>query len=334
MLFSVLFSLYNHVYYFISFLHSQFFVTPPYPTIRWKGKTVIVTGASSGLGLEAARHFVRLGAEKVILAVRNLENGERAKVSIEGSCGRSNVLEVRHLDLASYRSVKQFAQRAHETLERLDALVANAAVATPSFRLVEGNEMTITTNVISTFLLALLLVPLMKDTAKNTATHPHIAFVGSEVIFHTSFPERHASNIFNKLNERASARMLDRYNVSKLMLAMICREIYSYHYDNYPVVINYLNPGLCHSQLLREMSIPAYLVKLFLARTAEVGSRTLVHAASAGPGSHGQYLSDCRIEDPPAFVLRKEGVETQERVWMELSKKLEAVQPGILENLS
>ena len=323
----------RRLYHFILFLYSQVFITPPYPTLRWSGKTVIVTGANSGLGLEAARHFVRLGAEKVILAVRSLEKGNQAKESIETSTGRNGVVQVWSLDLCSYRSVKAFAAQANQELNRLDAVVEDAAVATPKFRLAEGNELTITTNVISTFLLALLLIPKMKDTAKCYNTHPHLAIIDSEVIFHTSFPERKAARIFDKLNEQASARMLDRYNVSKLMVAMTCREIVARHHGNYPVVINYSNPGLCHSELLREVWLPAYLIKLLLARTAEVGSRTLVHAASAGSASHGQYLSDAQIADPPALLLSKEGAETQERVWIELSKKLEVIEPGILSNL-
>ncbi|KAK4935630.1 hypothetical protein LTR10_023353 [Elasticomyces elasticus] len=318
---------------FLSFLHSQFFVTPPYPRTTWEGKTVIVTGANTGLGLEAARHFVRLEADKVILAVRSLDKGEKAKQSIEDSTARTNVVEVWPLDLGSYESVKQFSKRATQSLERLDAVVENAAIATPKFRLLEGNEMTITVNVISTFLLALLLLPKLKDTAQHHRTTPHLSIVCSEVIFHASFPERKSPSIFDKLNDRASSRMLDRYNVSKLMVALVCRQICSLLGDGYPVIINFLNPGLCHSELTRDVAIPAYFVKLFLARTSEVGSRTLVHAVSAGPRSHGQYLSDCRVTMPPSFVLSADGAETQKKAWSELSGRLEAIQSGILENL-
>lgn len=318
---------------FLSFLYSQFFVTPPYPRTTWEGKTVIVTGANTGLGLEAARHFVRLGADKVILAVRSLHKGEKAKQSIEDSTARTHVVEVWPLDLGSYESVKQFSKRATQSLKRLDAVVENAAIATPKFRLLEGNEMTITVNVISTFLLALLLLPKLKDTAQHHRTTPHLSIVCSEVIFHTSFPERNGPSIFDKLNDSVSARMLDRYNVSKLMVALVCRQICSVLGDGYPVIINFLNPGLRHSELTRDVAIPAYFVKLFLARTSEVGSRTLVHAVSAGPQSHGQYLSDCRVTTPPSFVLSVDGAETQKKVWRELSGRLEAIQSGILQNL-
>ncbi|KAF5988825.1 retinol dehydrogenase 12 [Fusarium bulbicola] len=66
----------------------------PVPTTSFQGQTIIVTGSNTGLGLEAARHFVRLDAELVILAVRSLEKGEAAKASIEASTKRKNVVQV------------------------------------------------------------------------------------------------------------------------------------------------------------------------------------------------------------------------------------------------
>jgi retinol dehydrogenase-12 len=107
------------------FLYSQFFVTPKYPDTSCKGQTLIVTGANTGLGLEASRHLVRLGAEKVILACRNLEKGEAAVRDIEASTKRTGVAEVWSLDLSSFESVKEFAKRV-DGLKRIDAIVENA----------------------------------------------------------------------------------------------------------------------------------------------------------------------------------------------------------------
>lgn len=58
------------------------------------GKTYIVTGSNTGLGLETARHLVQFGASRVILAVRNLTAGETAKKDIEKSAGRQGIVEV------------------------------------------------------------------------------------------------------------------------------------------------------------------------------------------------------------------------------------------------
>jgi retinol dehydrogenase-12 len=101
-----------------------------------------VTGANVGLGKEAARHFVRLRASKVILACRSVAKGEEAKRDIESTTRRTGVLEVWPLDLADYASVKSFATRA-EGLERLDVVLENAGVNTKTFKLVAGNEMNV-----------------------------------------------------------------------------------------------------------------------------------------------------------------------------------------------
>jgi hypothetical protein len=71
-----------------------------------------------------------------------------------------------------------------------------------------------------------------------------------------------------------------------------------------------------------------YIVKM-LARPTEVGSRTLVFGANAGPKSHGQYLPDCKITPMVGPMKGKAGEELQSRVWEELRAKLEAVRSGV-----
>lgn len=112
---------------FLSFVHSQRFVTFPYPNQDYTRKTILVTGANGGLGLEAARHFTRLSASKVILCCRNVEKADRAKRDIEESTKRNGIVEVWQLDLGSYESVKQVVQRA-QGLQRLDTVVENAGI--------------------------------------------------------------------------------------------------------------------------------------------------------------------------------------------------------------
>ena len=194
----------------LEYMYSQFFFTPPYPTDDFTGQTVIVTGANTGLGREAARHLVRLNAERVIMAVRNLEKGQAAKSSIDASEKRPGVAEVWELDLANHESVQRFAKRA-EGLKRLDAVSENAAIYTFQFNMVDGNESTMTVNVINTFLLALLLLPKMRETAIKFNVVPRLSLVASFVHYLTSFPQKKADNIFAYLNEKDKADMNDRY---------------------------------------------------------------------------------------------------------------------------
>ena len=280
---------------FAHFLYRQFFVTSPYPTTSFANQTIIVTGSNSGLGLEAAQHIVRLSATRVILAVRSTSKGEAAKSSIEASTGRKGVVEVWSLDLSSYDSVKAFAAKVN-TLDRLDAVIENAGISTGTYRTTEGEESTIVTNVISTFLLALLLLPKLREGAHKHDILPHLVIVASEVHEFTSFPEKSAPEIFAKLGDEKTANMSDRYYISKLLDVLGTRALAARTSDSKtPVVINIVNPGFCHSELARETGLGVKIFKFFVARTAEMGSRTLVHAATAGEQIHGEYLSDCKI---------------------------------------
>lgn len=192
--------------FFLHFLKTQFFASLPYPTDDLTGQTIIVTGANVGLGFEAARHFTRLRAAKVILGVRSLEKGETAKRSIEASTQRQGVVEIWQLDLSSYESVKQFASKV-EKLDRLDAIVENAGLATETYRVAEDNESTITVNVVSTFLLALLVLPKLRQTAAKFNITPRLTVVSSGVHHWSDLPERKNANIFKTLNDKETAVM-------------------------------------------------------------------------------------------------------------------------------
>jgi retinol dehydrogenase 12 len=115
----------------------------------------------------------------VIIGCRSVEKGEVAKKDIEGSTKRSAVVEVWQVDLSSYESVKQFCSRAQK-LERLDIVTENAGLATPKYEEVEGMESTITVNVISTFLMALLLLPKLRADAIKHNILPRLTIVASD----------------------------------------------------------------------------------------------------------------------------------------------------------
>lgn len=319
----------------MSFIYTQFFVIPPYPTHSFSGRTVIVTGSNVGLGLESARHFTRLNAAKVILAVRNTSAGADAKASIEKTTKRTGVVEVWQLDLGNYASVKAFAEKAN-SLERVDVLLENAGIATGKFKIAEGNESTITVNVISTVLLACLMLPKLQETAAKFSMKTHLTIVSSEVHGWTSFKERNEPKIFEGLADEKIANMADRYPLSKLLEILIVRHITPSVSKSYPgVILNTANPGLCHSSLAREAGWFLYFLKLVLARTTEVGARTLVAPATVGEESHGKYMSNSVVSDGDlsAFVKSEEGAQTGRKVWGELREMLEGISEGSTKNL-
>jgi hypothetical protein len=70
-----------------------------------------------------------------------------------------------------------------------------------------------------------------------------------------------------------------------------------------------------------------------VARTAEVGSRTLVHGASVGPEAHGQYVPDCKITQTGGLCKGQAGAKLQERIWTELREKLEKINLGVCSSI-
>ncbi|KAK8065308.1 hypothetical protein PG997_012055 [Apiospora hydei] len=321
----------------------------PYPATDCTDKVVIVTGGNVGLGLEAARHFTRLNAAKVILACRNTEKGDAAKADIESSTpNRQGAVEVWPLDLASFGSVRDFCRRADEQLGRLDVLLANASVLHTRFAEREGYEETLTVNVLSTFLLALLLLPALRRTAARFNTAPHLTVVSSDAHAVANFRCRDSPAVLEAL--RGDADMLSRYGDTKLLQLLLTRalakaldggesepESESTAKKQPRVILNTLNPGLCRSELFRHAPWPAtwvlYISMRLFARTAEMGSRNLVAAATAPEDTHGKYLSDCKVWEPSRFVRSPDGANVQRRVFAELLEVLEKIEPGVTANI-
>lgn len=283
---------------FRDFVRSQY--TPiPLPDHDFTGQTIIVTGAGRGLGREAALHFVRLRADTVILAVRDVNQGRECKAFIENSCPSSKgVVETWELDLTKPTLIKQFIAKSKD-LPRLDAVVLNAGMSTFSFETVNGVEKTLATNVIGTFLLAIGLLPTLRQSALAWNIRPRLVLVASEAHAEAIFPERTAGDIFGALNDASKSDMMDRYNTTKMLQLLAFHGLRDAVDGSQPNVITFtaVDPGLCDTGLTREL--PLFfraihrVMRTLLARTAEVGSRCLVQgAADSGAEHHGAYLKD------------------------------------------
>lgn len=197
---------------FAGFVRAQRQDLPIVPTKEsCTGGTYIVTGSNNGIGLEAAKHLVNLGASRVIIAVRSTERGEAAKTNIEAATGSKGVVDVWLLDMASVNSIRAFAKRAESELERIDALVENATAAIDTWTVSEGMETSIMVNVVGTVLLALLLLPKMKETAKHSKYAPHIVVVTSGMGFnHQDIMNLADGDIFDALNTEGISHIHDR----------------------------------------------------------------------------------------------------------------------------
>ena len=113
-------------------------------------------------------------------------------------------------------------------LSRLDAFIANAAIDVKDWELLEKDESTLTVNVISTFLVAMLATPKLRETSEAQQKPSHLVFTGSVIhIFakDKSLSQPQLGQIFKTLNDESTADMAGRYNLSKLLVLLGVRPL-------------------------------------------------------------------------------------------------------------
>jgi len=270
---------------------------PSNPTTSFAGKTIIVTGASSGLGFEAALKFVQLDASKVILACRSRDKGLKVQVEIEARTNKTTT-DVWDLDMDSYDSIKTFADRVNKELERLDGAVLNAGLMMTKFKeSAYGWEESIQVNVLSTVLLGLLLLPKLKDSVTE-GSKPTLEFVSSGL--HRSAQilpgARDSSNMleYYSAQDQFSTKI---YGLSKLFLmyAMKTMAAMTANEDGKPdIVVMSVCPGVCQSDLGRgyegaHYAVGKWVFGALMMKTAEAGARSYVSGLLLGDRSHGRF---------------------------------------------
>ncbi|XP_043267590.1 retinol dehydrogenase 14 [Venturia canescens] len=253
---------------------------------KMDGKTVIITGCTSGIGRETAKDLARRGA-KVIMACRNVETASKLKDEIVKATKNSNV-HVRKLDLSSLKSVREFAQQINREESRLDVLIHNAGTAETFAKKVseDGIEMTMATNHYGPFLLTHLLIDLLKRSAPS-----RIVVVASELY-------RISSLNLNNVNPTSSFPAY-LYYVSKYANICFTLEL-ARRLEGTGVTANCLHPGMIDSGIWRNVPAPLswclnLIIKGFF-KTPEQGAQTSIHLAVSDEldGVTGKYYLDCK----------------------------------------
>ncbi|KAF5316275.1 hypothetical protein D9619_006570 [Psilocybe cf. subviscida] len=327
-----------------SFIKDQWTAVPPVVQADLTGKTVIVTGANNGIGFEAAKHFARMNPGKLILACRSKERGQAALDELKEETG-CKTAELWILDLASFDSVKAFADKFNKEGGRLDILVENAAVtpSEPVRTTSDGWEETLHVNNLSTSLLALLLLPRVIQTANDYKTTPRIVIVSSEVHYMTQLQNElmespNPLETFGKSADYIEKVKGVRYEDSKLLNVFFTRSLS----ERLPlpegkVIVNTVNPGYCYSGLRGNWTglrkVFDYFMEKALARTSEEGARQLVWAAVGGEDEpdnlHGAYVSLAKVVEPSDYVLSVEGQQHANKIWDNLLDELRQVEPKV-----
>lgn len=288
------------------FWNNQFKVKIPLPSEKGfgslEGKVAIVTGANSGLGFEAARQLLSLGLSRLVVAVRSLERGRSAAEKL-AVANPSAKIDVWALDMESYQSIQAFVRKCDSDLSRIDYVVLNAGIGPLDFKKVDstGHESTIQVNHLSTILLTILLLPVLK--AKSTRQNPaRVTIVNSVTAHLCKFPNRAQRPLLASFDDPKNPPWdpQERYGVSKLLAQLFIVKLTEHVRSDY-VTINMVDPGLTKgTSLFRDASGVVLLVmKAFFAiagRTVDRGAATYVDALLGhGQEAHGCFLMNTEI---------------------------------------
>ena len=282
------------------------------------------------------RSGARLGVSHLILGCRDTAKGQKAKEDIESAKPEDSNLtvEVWPIDLANYNSVMAFNDRLR-ALKRLDGFIANAGLEVKEFELAEGLEKSLTINVVGTHLNALGALPALHKTSKDFDVQTNLSIIGS--MNRTYAPDAELDvgedeDIFQSLSKQETANMEMRYPLSKLIVHQCFREFAplvsnANERSSSHVVANLVNPGWCYTELGRSKQevLPERMIKSVIGRTAEQGSRTLAHGITAGPETHGRYLSECQVKDETSYICSERGEKIQKKLWADLIRRLRTI---------
>ncbi len=242
-----------------------------------KGRVVIVTGASSGIGYETARVLANKNAT-VIAAVRNLQKGEAALQRIKAQKPNADV-SVMRVDLANLASVKQFANAFHEKFNRLDLLINNAGVMMPPYsKTDDGFELQFGTNHLGHFALTGQLLDLLVKTP------------GSRIVNVSSLAHKNGNLNFEDLNwEKRKYQKWPSYGDSK-----IANLYFTDHLADRltgkgrDVKVTAAHPGWTATELQRHVGLFNFLNNFF-AMPIEQGALPTLRAAVDESAKSGDY---------------------------------------------
>ncbi|KAJ8290230.1 hypothetical protein GJAV_G00010280 [Gymnothorax javanicus] len=257
------------------------------------GKTIIITGANSGIGKATAMELVKLQA-RVIMACRDRQRAEEAAQEIQSGAGpEQGEVIIKHLDLASLKSVHRFCEEILKEEPRIDVLINNAGIyQCPYAKTEEGFEMQFGVNHLGHFLLTHLLLDLLKRSAPS-----RIVVVSSKLY-------KYGEINFEDLNSEQSYNKGFAYSRSKLANLLFTCEL-AKRLDETGVTVNALTPGIVRTNLGRHVNIN-FLARPFFTlaswaffRSPLEGAQTSIFLACSPDvdGVQGKCFADCKEEE-------------------------------------
>ena len=266
------------------------------------GRTLLVTGANTGIGKEITRALAARGA-RVLLACRSQEQGRRAVDEITAQTGNHR-LELLALDLGDLASVRACAQEVLARDEPLHVLINNAGLAGGHGMTTSGFEVAFGTNHVGPFLLTSLLLERLRASAParvvNVASAAHYAATGIDFE-----AVRKPTRTITGMRE---------YSVSKLANVLHAQEL-ALRLEGTGVTTYSLHPGVIASDIWRRVPWPARAVMKRRMDSPEQGARTPVYCATAPElaDQTGLYYDECAPKPPGRAVTASLAAELWQR---------------------
>ncbi|KAI1737949.1 hypothetical protein F4680DRAFT_194969 [Xylaria scruposa] len=320
------------------------FFQPPVPSLspslNLSGKTVIVTGATSGIGLEISRQLLSRKVSNLIMAVRNVSKGGMVRQALlsEPAINAANpnaAIKVMQLDTESFASVHRFASAFKAEFQDLHLVLANAGVGTVAKEIASsGHEKNIQVNYLSNVLLTLALLPALETTAEKTGEPARVTWTCSRMLEYSSLakklPLKQGEEVLKHFDTVDGLATLTRYADSKLLCVLFQLEL-AKHYNQDKVIINSFCPGHVDTSMGNDLPIylriPSNALKAIRARPVHKAGWIALNAGLvAGPETHGQLLGDMIIEEPWEFIKSKEGERVRKMLWNETIDELARIE--------
>ena len=284
--------------------------------LRMEGRVVLITGASSGLGLAAAIQLARMGAE-LRLVVRDPVKGEGALTQIHEAVPGSDV-RVYLADLSDLGSVRGVVDRILSEEERLDVLVNNAGALLPQRQTsVDGFEMTFATMVLGPFVLTNGLEPLLERTAANTG-RARVIFVSSGGMYLQGL------HLDDLQTEREPYRGSVAYARAK-RAQIVLTELWARRWRDRGIAVHAMHPGWADTPGV-EASLPGFnKIMGPRLRTADEGADTIVWLAASDEAARwtGRFWLDRRPRPTERFPGTGVSPDEARRLWEECERLTE-----------
>jgi len=295
-----------------------------------RGRTIVITGANTGIGFEAALVLARRGAN-VVLACRNPQRAAdaQARIAAAASAGKVSTLQ---LDLASLAAVRRAAEQLRAEHPRIDVLVNNAGGVRPRHEVTEdGFEMTLATNHLGPFAFTGLVLDRLLETP------------GSRIVTVSSIGHRRGAIDFDDLHAEREYRFQPAYFQAKLANLMFTYELQRrLALAGARTVAVAAHPGNARTEFGRDMpaivrvamSPHLRLLTSWLLQSPQMGALPSLRAATDPSARGGEYYGPpgrAQFTGYPAGVEssdRSHDVEAQRRLWQE-SERLTGITYGL-----